>query len=50
MDNIKTEEDYRKALKLIDSLIDSKEGSEEFRMLEIISGAVNEYENKHYKI
>ena len=47
---IKTEEQYREALKKIDSLIDSNPGSSDFEYLEVISILVDDYENKHYAI
>ena len=47
---IKTEEDYNKAMNIIDSLIDSPVGSEEAERLELLSILVEDYENKHYKI
>ena len=50
MDNIETEEDYNKTLKIIDSLIDCDDDSEDFKKLEHLSILVDEYENKHYKI
>ncbi len=47
---IKTEQQYREALKKIDSLIDSEPGTSEFEHLEVISILVDDYENKHYTI
>ena len=47
---IKTEKDYQEALKLIDKLIDSKKGSKEYNLLDIISTLVEAYENEHYPI
>ena len=47
---IKTEEDYNKAMNIIDSVIDSPVGSEEAERLELLSILVEDYENKHYKI
>jgi HTH-type transcriptional regulator / antitoxin HigA len=47
---IKTEEQYRDALKKIDSLINSKPNTSEFELLEVISILVDDYENKHYAI
>ena len=47
---IKTERQYRHALKQIDSLIDAAPNTRDFELLEIISILVDDYENKHYKI
>ena len=47
---IKTEEDYEKALSVIDMLLSARSGSEEAERLELISILVEDYENKHYKI
>jgi HTH-type transcriptional regulator/antitoxin HigA len=47
---IKTERDYEKALEIIDSLLDSPQGSEESERLEVISILVEDYEMKHFKI
>ena len=47
---IKTEEDYEKALSVIDMLLSASSGSEEAERLELVSILVEDYENKHYKI
>ena len=47
---IKTEEDYEKALSVIDMLLSARSGSEEAERLELVSILVEDYENKHYKI
>ena len=47
---IKTEEQYREALKQVDALINSKPNTAEFELLEVISILVDDYENKHYAI
>ena len=47
---IKTEEDYEKALSVIDMLLSAPSGSEEVERLELVSILVEDYENKHYKI
>jgi HTH-type transcriptional regulator/antitoxin HigA len=47
---IKTEQQYREALKKIDDLIDSEPNTSEFEVLEVISILVDDYENKHYAI
>jgi HTH-type transcriptional regulator/antitoxin HigA len=47
---IKTESQYREALKTVDSLINSKPNTTEFELLEVISILVDDYENKHYAI
>jgi len=47
---IKTEEDYTKALSVIDMLLSEPSGSEGAERLELVSILVEDYENKHYKI
>ena len=47
---IKTERDYNNVMDIIDSLIDSPDGSKEAEKLELLSILVEDYENKHYKI
>jgi HTH-type transcriptional regulator/antitoxin HigA len=47
---IKTHEQYKDYLSLIDSLIDSKEDSSEEEVLELISILVEDYEDRHYPI
>lgn len=47
---IKTEIQYREALKRVDSLIDSEPNSTDFELLEVLSILVDDYENKHYAI
>lgn len=47
---IKTEEDYKDALFIIDQLIDSPAGSKESERLELLAILVEDYENKYYKI
>lgn len=47
---IKTEEEYNKAMEIVDSLINSPENSEESETLELISILIEDYENKYYKI
>lgn len=47
---IKTEKEYKKALKELDNLLYTKENSSEAEKLEILSILVENYENKHYKI
>ncbi len=47
---IKTEKQYEDYLKIIDSLIDCREGSEEAEVLELVSILVGDYEDKYYKI
>lgn len=47
---IKTEEQYREALKRIDSLIDAEAGTAEFELLEVLSILVDDYENKYYPV
>lgn len=47
---IKTEEDYKNAMSVIDSLLDSPQNSTETEMLELLSILVEDYENKHHAI
>ncbi len=47
---IKTEEDYDRALAMIDELIDCPVGGSKAEDLEHISILVEDYENKHYKM
>ncbi len=47
---IKTEEEYEVALKKIDKLIDSVEGTSQDDELELVSLLVWDYEEKHYPI
>lgn len=47
---IKTEEQYRETLKIIDSLIDAEPNTKEFELLEVLSILADDYENKHYTI
>lgn len=47
---IKTEEDYRVALKRLEDIFDAKSGTPESDLLEILGLMVEDYENKHYAI
>jgi len=47
---IHTENDYKLALKRVESLMDAKSGSKDFDELEILSTLVESYETKHYDI
>lgn len=47
---IKTEVDYRAALKRLEEIFDAKPGSPESDELEILGLMVENYENKHYPI
>ena len=47
---IKTEADYRAALKRVDDIFDAKPGTPERDELEILGLMVDDYENKHYPI
>jgi HTH-type transcriptional regulator / antitoxin HigA len=47
---IKTEIDYRDALKRLEEIFDAKLGSSESDELEILGLMVDDYENKHYPI
>jgi HTH-type transcriptional regulator / antitoxin HigA len=47
---IKTEADYRAALKRLEEIFDAKLGTPESDELEILGLMVDDYENKHYLI
>jgi len=47
---IKTEKDYKAALKRLEEIFDSKPGTTESDELEILGLMVDNYENKHYPI
>lgn len=47
---IKSQEQYKEYLKIIDSLIDCEEGSPEEETLELVSILVEDYEAKHHHI
>jgi HTH-type transcriptional regulator/antitoxin HigA len=47
---IKTEVDYREALKRLEDIFDAKLGTPESDELEILGLMVDDYENKHYPI
>jgi len=47
---IKTEVDYRAALKRLEEIFDAKPGTQESDELEILGLMVDNYENKHYPI
>lgn len=47
---LRSEDDYKTAMKRIDELIDCEDGSEEEMELEVISLLVWDYEGKHHKI
>lgn len=47
---IKSQEQYKEYLRIIDSLIDCEEGSSEEETLELVSILVEDYEAKHYHI
>jgi HTH-type transcriptional regulator/antitoxin HigA len=47
---IKTEADYRAALKRLEVIFDAKPGTPESDELEILGLMVDDYENKHYPI
>jgi len=47
---IHTEDDYKVALKRVESLMDAKSGSKDFAELEVLSTLVESYEEKHYTI
>lgn len=43
---IKTEEDYKNVIDIIDALIDSAAGSQEADQLEVLSILIEDFENK----
>ena len=47
---IKTENDYRAALKRLEEIFDSRLGTPESDELEILGLMVDDYENKYYAI
>lgn len=47
---IRTKEDFNKALKRIDEIIDAKQGTPEYDELDIISTLVKAYEDIHFPI
>lgn len=47
---IKTERDYKHAMKAIDSLWDCAPNSKDAQLLEVLSILANEYEKEHYPI
>jgi HTH-type transcriptional regulator / antitoxin HigA len=47
---IKTETDYKRALKTIENLFDAKTGIAENDMLEVLTTLVQAYEERHYNI
>jgi HTH-type transcriptional regulator / antitoxin HigA len=47
---IKTQSDYKKALKIIDSLFDAKPGTPDGDRLDVLTTLVVAYEEKHYPI
>jgi HTH-type transcriptional regulator / antitoxin HigA len=47
---VKTEADYRAALKRLEEIFDAKPGTHESDELEILGLMVDDYENKHYPI
>ncbi len=47
---IKTESDYKRALKRIESLFAAKPGTPEGEELELLATAVSAYEDIHYRI
>jgi len=50
MECIKTEEDYEKALSIVLSLMNAKEGTEDAERLELWANLVGAYEDEHYPI
>ncbi len=47
---IRTEEDYRSALRKIDTLVDCKDGSKQADELDVLSILVESYESENYPI
>ncbi len=47
---IKTEQDYEKALKQLETIFQAKPSTPEGDLLEVLSLLIHEYEQKHYKI
>jgi HTH-type transcriptional regulator/antitoxin HigA len=47
---IKNEQDYQKALSIIESLMSAEPNSEEMDTLEVLTTLVESYEEQHYKI
>jgi len=47
---IKTEADYKRALKTIEKLFDAKPGTAENDMLEVLTTLVQAFEERHYNI
>lgn len=47
---IKTEQDYEKALKQLETIFQAKPNTPEGDLLEVLSLLIHEYEQKHYKI
>jgi antitoxin component HigA of HigAB toxin-antitoxin module len=47
---IRSDEDYKEALALIDELIDAKPGSDAYRVLDIVSELVYAYEERNIEI
>lgn len=45
---IKTEEDYQKALNRLEKIFDAKKGTKEGDELEILSALIEKYENEKY--
>jgi HTH-type transcriptional regulator / antitoxin HigA len=47
---IKSESDYRKALKRLEVIFDAKTGTQESDEADVLGLLIDEYENKHYQI
>lgn len=47
---IRTNQDYREALEVVEKLFDSKAGTKEGNLLEVLSILVEKYEMDHYPI
>ncbi len=47
---IHNEEDYERALEIVEELIDAEPATEEFDMLEVWTTLIESYETRHHKI
>ncbi len=47
---VHNEEDYERALEIVEELIDAEPATEEFDMLEVWTTLIESYETRHHKI
>ncbi len=47
---VHNEEDYERALEIVEELMDAEPGTEEFDMLEVWTTLIESYETRHHKI